>query len=87
MFNGADLSKREEVHNLVADTVSRLGSVDILVNNAGIQHVSPTADFPPDMWDKVLLLLLPLCLVAPGALPSQTDLPLHSPYLRSSPST
>ncbi|HSS66820.1 MAG TPA: SDR family NAD(P)-dependent oxidoreductase, partial [Gammaproteobacteria bacterium] len=40
-FNGADISKAEQVADLVRAAESALGSVDILVNNAGIQHVAP----------------------------------------------
>jgi 3-hydroxybutyrate dehydrogenase len=41
------------------DAVDALpGQVDILVNNAGIQHVSPIEDFPPEMWDLIIRLML-----------------------------
>src|SRR5262245_19580801 len=32
--------------------------VDILVNNAGIQHVAPVEQFPPDVFDRMLTLML-----------------------------
>ncbi len=31
---------------------------DILVNNAGVQHVSPIADFPPDRFRTMLVLMV-----------------------------
>ncbi len=31
---------------------------DILVNNAGIQHVAPIEEFPPEMFDRILALML-----------------------------
>src|SRR5271165_6486002 len=34
----ADVSKKQDVQLLVAETVSKLGPIDILVNNAGIIH-------------------------------------------------
>jgi 3-hydroxybutyrate dehydrogenase len=32
--------------------------VDVLVNNAGIQHVSPIEQFPPEMFHKIITLML-----------------------------
>ena len=46
-----DLSDLDAVDGLPAD-------VDVLVNNAGIQHVSPIAEFPTEMWDLILRLML-----------------------------
>ena len=57
-YDGADLSKREQVTGLVHKTIETLGSLDILVNNAGIQHTSPIADFPDDKWDQVIAINL-----------------------------
>jgi len=54
----ADLSQREECRRVVDETVARWGRADILVNNAGFQHVSPIADFPEDVWEKLLAVLL-----------------------------
>lgn len=44
--------------------------VDILVNNAGIQHVAPIEQFPPEMFRRILTLMLeaPFLLVR-AALP------------------
>jgi 3-hydroxybutyrate dehydrogenase len=53
-YNGADISRPEQVENLIEETASKLGSLDILVNNAGIQHVAPVADFPLDRWNAVI---------------------------------
>lgn len=57
-FNGADISRAEQVVDLVRSTESELGAVDILVNNAGIQHVAPIDEFPPEKWDAVLAINL-----------------------------
>ncbi len=57
-FNGADISRAEQVADLVRATESALGSVDFLVNNAGIQHVAPIEEFPPEKWDAVLAINL-----------------------------
>ena len=53
LYNGADMSKPEQVVKLVEDTAASLGSVDILVNNAGIQTVEPVESFPPERWDLI----------------------------------
>lgn len=44
--------------------------VDVLVNNAGFQHVAPLAEFPPEVWRKMLAVMLsaPFLLVR-AALP------------------
>ena len=57
-YHGADISRPAEIHQLIAQTVSELGSVDILVNNAGIQHVAPVDEFPDDKWDAVIAINL-----------------------------
>jgi len=54
----ADISQREECRRVVDETVAHYGRADILVNNAGFQHVSPIADFPEDVWEKLLAVLL-----------------------------
>ncbi|MDO6732777.1 SDR family oxidoreductase [Marinovum sp. 2_MG-2023] len=32
-----------------------VGAIDILINNAGMQHRTPLEDFPPEMFDKLML--------------------------------
>lgn len=50
----ADLATREGVHHLATTA----NPVDILVNNAGLQHVSPIEEFPEEMWDRLLAVML-----------------------------
>jgi len=57
-FDGADLSRRDEVSRLVSQTVDILGGVDVLVNNAGVQHVAPIEEFPDDRWETIIGLNL-----------------------------
>jgi len=57
-YNGADMSKPEQIHAMVAAAVKELGSVDILVNNAGIQHTARVESFPPERWDAVIAINL-----------------------------
>lgn len=57
-YHPADLLQPDAIADMVVHAAEKLGSVDILVNNAGIQHVAPVADFPLDMWRRVLDLNL-----------------------------
>ena len=57
-YDGADMSKPDQIHAMVKAAVETLGSVDILVNNAGIQHTAPVESFPPDRWDAVIAINL-----------------------------
>jgi 3-hydroxybutyrate dehydrogenase len=57
-YHGADMTRSDEIADLVASTASGLGRLDILVNNAGIQHVSPIEDFPIAKWDQIIAINL-----------------------------
>jgi 3-hydroxybutyrate dehydrogenase len=57
-YSGADMSRPEQIRQMVKDASAQLGSVDILVNNAGIQHTAPVESFPPERWDAVLAINL-----------------------------
>ena len=57
-YHGADMSKPEQIEDMVRSCEKQFGSVDILVNNAGIQHVANIEDFPIDRWDAVLAINL-----------------------------
>ena len=54
----ADMTKPEEIADLVATAAARFGGVDVLVNNAGIQHVEKIEDFPLDKWDRIIAINL-----------------------------
>lgn len=54
----ADLSRRAECRRAVDETIARFGRADILVNNAGFQHIAPIADFPEDVWERMLAVML-----------------------------
>jgi 3-hydroxybutyrate dehydrogenase len=55
-FSGADISKPEQIHDMVRYATKELGGVDILVNNAGIQHTAPVESFPPERWDAIIAI-------------------------------
>ena len=50
----ADVSKREEVKELIQFTLNKFGTIDILVNNAGIDQVKPFIDITDEDWNKML---------------------------------
>jgi 3-hydroxybutyrate dehydrogenase len=58
LYHGADMTKPEQIADLVHMAESMLGGCDILVNNAGIQHVAPVEDFPPEKWEAVIAINL-----------------------------
>ncbi len=57
-YSPADMSKPDEITDMISQAQRELGSVDILVNNAGIQHVAPIDEFPPEKWDQVIAINL-----------------------------
>jgi 3-hydroxybutyrate dehydrogenase len=58
VYDGADLSKPDQVAAIVQKTHDELGSLDILVNNAGIQFVAPVEDFPEAKWEAIIAINL-----------------------------
>lgn len=58
LYHGADMTKPEEIADLIAQTEKTFGSVDILVNNAGIQHTAATEDFPLEKWNAIIAINL-----------------------------
>lgn len=58
IYNGADVSKPDEIAAMAQAAAGAFGGVDIIVNNAGIQHVSPVEEFPPEKWDAIIAINL-----------------------------
>jgi len=59
MFVHADVSKAEDVKNMVKITVERYGRLDVLVNNAGIEGaVADIVNYPEEAFDKVIAVNL-----------------------------
>ena len=56
IYSSADMTKPDEITEMVRMTVETFGRLDILVNNAGIQHVSPIDTFPVEKWDAVIAI-------------------------------
>ena len=49
-----DVSKKEEVDEMIKKTVEKFGKVDILVNNAGIADFKPFLEMTEEDWDKTI---------------------------------
>ena len=58
LYNGADMTKPDEIEAMLLDAEKTLGSIDIIVNNAGIQFVAPVDNFPVEKWDAILSINL-----------------------------
>ena len=50
----ADVSKREEIKNLVKYAIENYGKIDILINNAGISEYKLFTDETDDDWNRVI---------------------------------
>ncbi len=58
IYHGADMTKPEEITDLMATAAAEFGMVDVLVNNAGIQHVAAIEEFPVGKWDQIIAINL-----------------------------
>ena len=55
-YDGADMSKPEQIEAMMKKAAADFGGVDILVNNAGIQHVCPVEECPTAKWDAIIAI-------------------------------
>jgi 3-hydroxybutyrate dehydrogenase len=58
LYHPADMTKPDEIADLINSAHEKLGSVDVLVNNAGIQHIAPIEEFPTEKWDWIIAVNL-----------------------------
>ncbi len=49
-----DVSKQDQVDNLIKQTLDKFGKIDVLVNNAGREVLSPVKDMTDEQWDLVM---------------------------------
>ncbi|MFH1451204.1 MAG: SDR family NAD(P)-dependent oxidoreductase [bacterium] len=57
-FVKTDVSKAEDVKNLIAKTVKKYGRLDVMVNNAGIALMGAVLDCSEEDFDKVIAVNL-----------------------------
>lgn len=50
----ADVSKKEEVKELVKFTLNKFQNIDVLINNAGISGVKLFTDITEEEWDNIM---------------------------------
>jgi len=49
-----DVSQKQEVDKMIAETVKKFGKLDILVNNAGIYPYASFMEMKEEDWDKII---------------------------------
>lgn len=54
LFVKCDVSKSEEVNNLIEKTIKKFERIDIMVNNAGIGTVGDVLSADDDSWNKIM---------------------------------
>jgi 3-hydroxybutyrate dehydrogenase len=57
-FHGADMTRPDEIADLVEASAAAFGGIDILVNCAGIQHTAPVEEFTPERWAAIIAINL-----------------------------
>lgn len=58
VHHGADMSRVDQIEDMVKFAQAQWGSLDIVVNNAGIQHVSKIENFSTERWDAIIAINL-----------------------------
>lgn len=58
LHSNADMTRPDEIAQMVEDATRAFGQVDVMVNNAGIQHVEAIETFPPEKWDAIIAINL-----------------------------
>jgi 3-hydroxybutyrate dehydrogenase len=58
LYHGADMTRPDQIADMVSYAYGEFGRLDILLNNAGIQHVASIEDFPPEKWDAIIAINL-----------------------------
>lgn len=49
-----DVSQKDQIESMVAQTIAKWGRVDILLNNAGIAHFVSFLEMTEEQWDETL---------------------------------
>jgi len=54
IFRATDVSKAEDVEQLIAAGESTFGRIDVLINNAGVMPLAPLNKLKVDEWDRTI---------------------------------
>ncbi|XWN32257.1 MAG: 3-hydroxybutyrate dehydrogenase [Devosia sp.] len=57
-YSPADMTKPDQIAEMIALAEREMGGCDILINNAGIQHVEAITTFPDASWDAIIAINL-----------------------------
>lgn len=80
-----DMADEKAIEALVASTIKTYGRLDIVVNNAAIYPMSPIADMPTPLWDKVLgINLRGVFLLTRAAMPHVIKAGKHGRFINIS---
>ena len=58
LFVQADLSSEVACDDIIQQATRRFSAIDILINNAGFQHICLLEEFPIDVWQRMLAVML-----------------------------
>lgn len=58
IYVSADISRPQQITEMIEHAQNEFGQIDILVNNAGIQYVAPVTEFPPEQWETLIAINL-----------------------------
>ncbi len=53
-FAKLDVSNREQIKNVIQETLNKYGKIDVLINNAGIIQDALVVKMTEEQWDRVL---------------------------------
>jgi len=54
IFIETDITKIDDVRNMVENVISKFGKIDILINNAGVQLAKPILEMEEEEWHHVM---------------------------------
>ncbi len=57
-FTKTDVSREDEVKNLIDSAAERFGKLDVLFSNAGIYEWTAVEDTPTEIWDRIIAVNL-----------------------------
>ncbi|WP_281989276.1 SDR family oxidoreductase [Aquimarina aggregata] len=49
-----DVTKKDDVQNLVDTAINEFGKLDVMVNNAGLMSIAPMTEVKVDEWDRMI---------------------------------